>query len=158
MVTPLYMIPLMLLGLLLWTFCEYTIHRWLFHMQPPSNSPVLMLVHFILHGQHHKSPMDRMRLVFPTIPAFGFATLIFCLYSLVGPVPVAQALFSGTLLGYMGYDLTHYYIHHGTPFIAYFRNLKQYHVKHHFEQQHLGFGISSKLWDYPFGTLIRMNE
>ena len=82
--------------------------------------------------------MDRMRLVFPTVPATIFASLIFGLYSLLVPWPVAQAMFAGTLVGYMIYDLTHYYIHHGTPFTAYFRNLKRYHVKHHFEQQQLG--------------------
>ena len=42
------------MGLVLWTFCEYTIHRWLFHMCPPANVPILVLLHFILHGQHHK--------------------------------------------------------------------------------------------------------
>ncbi|XP_076448819.1 fatty acid 2-hydroxylase-like [Babylonia areolata] len=158
MVTSMFMWPLVLLGLMLWTFCEYTIHRWLFHMKPPAHIPILVLLHFILHGQHHKSPMDRMRLVFPTIPATIFATLIFGLYYLLAPVAVAQALFSGTLIGYMVYDLTHYYIHHGTPMTNYFRSLKRYHVKHHFEQQNLGFGISSKLWDYPFGTLIPNND
>ncbi|KAK7478204.1 hypothetical protein BaRGS_00030565 [Batillaria attramentaria] len=123
-------------------------------MSPPHNWPILVLLHFILHGQHHKSPMDRMRLVFPTVPASIFATAIYSAYSLISPPPVAQALFAGTLIGYMAYDLTHYYIHHGSPIPFYFASLKRYHVKHHFETQQLGFGISSKLWDYPFGTLI----
>ncbi|KAK7115010.1 fatty acid 2-hydroxylase-like [Littorina saxatilis] len=153
-VTPVAMFPLVFFGGVLWTFCEYTLHRWLFHMRPPSSVPILMSLHFILHGQHHKTPMDRKRLVFPTVPATIFATLILGLYGLFAPWPVAQAMFVGTLIGYIVYDLTHYYIHHGTPFTAYFRSLKRYHVKHHFEQQQLGFGISSKFWDYPFGTVI----
>ena len=82
--------------------------------------------------------MDRMRLVFPTVPATIFATLILGFYSLFAPWPVAQAMFAGTLVGYMAYDLTHYYIHHGTPITSYFRSLKSYHVKHHFEHQQLG--------------------
>lgn len=157
-VTAAWLLPLYLFGLLLWTFCEYTIHRWIFHMAPPENWQFLIWMHFILHGQHHKSPMDRMRLVFPTVPATIFAVAIFSLYSLVGPLPVAQAMFAGTLTGYIAYDLTHYYIHHGSPIPFYFASLKRYHVKHHFENQQLGFGISSKLWDYPFGTLIPDSE
>ncbi|KAL8613852.1 hypothetical protein ACOMHN_032842 [Nucella lapillus] len=152
-----YLPLLVLLGVVLWTFCEYSLHRWLFHMKPPSGVPLLILLHFALHGQHHKhhrAPMDRTRLVFPTLPACVLGGLIFGLYGLFCPWPVAQALFTGTVVGYMVYDLTHYYIHHGTPAMAYFADLKRYHVKHHFEHQQLGFGISSKLWDYPFGTLI----
>ncbi|KXJ24216.1 Fatty acid 2-hydroxylase [Exaiptasia diaphana] len=65
----------------------------------------------------------------------------------------AHATFSGGLLGYVFYDCIHYYLHHGSPRPGgYFHNLKKYHVQHHFEDQQKGFGISSKLWDYPFLT------
>lgn len=50
---------LFLFGVLLWTFEEYVIHRWLFHMKPPANFPSLIWVHFLLHGQHHKVWYDR---------------------------------------------------------------------------------------------------
>ncbi|XP_002739791.2 fatty acid 2-hydroxylase-like, partial [Saccoglossus kowalevskii] len=43
-----------LLGLLLWTLIEYCLHRFLFHLVPPSSSPTLMRIHFLLHGIHHK--------------------------------------------------------------------------------------------------------
>ncbi|KAF0766678.1 fatty acid 2-hydroxylase [Aphis craccivora] len=43
-----------ILGLLLWPLIEYTIHRWLFHLQPPDNSPLLITLHFGIHGLHHK--------------------------------------------------------------------------------------------------------
>lgn len=33
------------LGLLLWPLIEYTIHRWLFNMQPPDDWPTLIKVH-----------------------------------------------------------------------------------------------------------------
>lgn len=82
--------------------------------------------------------MDNMRLVFPPVPASLFAAAIFGTYLLVLPVSVAQAIFAGTILGYMAYDLIHYYIHHATPHSAYFSSLKRYHVKHHFEKQQLG--------------------
>lgn len=45
---------LFVLGMLLWSLTEYLLHRFLFHMKPPSNSYYLITLHFILHGQHHK--------------------------------------------------------------------------------------------------------
>lgn len=146
---------LFLLGVLMWTLDEYIVHRWLFHMRPPTNSKFLITAHFLLHGQHHKSPMDKKRLVFPPLPATVLGVIIYYTYRLIAPPAVTHVLFAGTIVGYLGYDLIHYYLHHGTPFLTYFQDLKTYHVKHHFKDQQRGFGISSKLWDYPFGTLIK---
>lgn len=47
-------IGLFVLGMLIWTLVEYLIHRFLFHMKPPSNSHYLIMLHFVMHGQHHK--------------------------------------------------------------------------------------------------------
>lgn len=47
-------IGLFVLGMLIWTLVEYVIHRFLFHMKPPSNSHYLIMLHFVMHGQHHK--------------------------------------------------------------------------------------------------------
>lgn len=50
-----YHLPLLyIVGFLLWTLDEYVIHRWLFHLCPPSKYPVIMILHFLFHGQHHK--------------------------------------------------------------------------------------------------------
>ncbi|XP_054935019.1 fatty acid 2-hydroxylase isoform X3 [Physeter macrocephalus] len=46
---------LFVLGLLLWSLVEYLIHRFLFHMKPPNDSYYLIMLHFVMHGQHHKS-------------------------------------------------------------------------------------------------------
>lgn len=45
---------LFVLGMLFWTLMEYLIHRFLFHMKPPSDSHYLIMLHFVMHGQHHK--------------------------------------------------------------------------------------------------------
>ena len=45
---------LFVLGLFLWSLVEYLIHRFLFHMKPPSDSAYLIMLHFAMHGQHHK--------------------------------------------------------------------------------------------------------
>ena len=68
-------------GLLLWTFVEYVIHRWLFHYHP--TSVMGKKLHFLVHGIHHDYPRDATRLVMPlliSIPlAIGFFYL-FCLF------------------------------------------------------------------------------
>lgn len=156
---PISIMPvLFIFGAILWTFLEYCVHRWLFHLCPPANSPVLIKLHFMLHGQHHKSPMDHLRLVFPPLPASLFGVVIYAGYAFLLPHAIAQCIFAGTVCGYIFYDLTHYYIHHGTPWMTYFQRLKRYHVLHHYVEQQLGFGISTTFWDYPFGTLIPMKE
>jgi dihydroceramide fatty acyl 2-hydroxylase len=63
------------------------------------------------------------------------------------------ALFGGGLLGYVIYDVTHYYLHHGQPSKDSLRHLKKYHLNHHFRIQNKGFGITSSVWDRVFGTL-----
>ncbi|XP_045192620.1 fatty acid 2-hydroxylase-like [Mercenaria mercenaria] len=154
-VSPIFLPVLFIGGFLVWTIVEYIVHRWVFHTTPPPNSKFLITVHFLLHGQHHKSPMDRTRLVFPHVPACVLATVIYFLYWTLAPTAVNHVVFAGTIFGYLCYDMTHYYLHHGNPSSSYFKDLKTYHVKHHFKAQDQGFGISSKLWDFPFGTLIR---
>ncbi|KAM4833719.1 fatty acid 2-hydroxylase [Thomomys bottae] len=155
-VVPKSMFPgLFILGILLWSFLEYIIHRFLFHMKPPSHSYYLIMLHFVLHGQHHKAPFDGSRLVFPPVPASLVIAFFYVLLRLILPEAVGGTVFAGGLLGYVIYDMIHYYLHFGSPHKgSYLYSMKAYHVKHHFEHQRSGFGISSKLWDYCFHTLM----
>eukprot|EP00043_Microstomoeca_roanoka_P020251 m.242406 g.242406 ORF g.242406 m.242406 type:complete len:342 (-) comp17135_c9_seq1:40-1065(-) len=140
-------------GLLLWSFLEYCLHRFLFHVLLWKDSPAAIEFHFILHGQHHKFPMDRGRLVFP--PAAGLMMAIpfyITFHALLPFAAAANALTAGVFVGYVCYDLTHYYLHHGRPAQSYFKTLKRHHMWHHYKDSDNGFGISSKLWDYPFST------
>ena len=54
---PLSVMTLLILlpfGVLFWTFLEYSLHRFVFHLDPPPTSRAWITFHFILHGQHHK--------------------------------------------------------------------------------------------------------
>ncbi|XP_058723626.1 dihydroceramide fatty acyl 2-hydroxylase FAH1-like [Vicia villosa] len=142
---------MVVLGILVWTLLEYTLHRFLFHIKTKTYWGNTL--HYLLHGCHHKHPMDGLRLVFP--PA-ATAILLFPFWNTVklfSTPSTAPALFGGGLLGYVIYDCTHYYLHHGQPRTEVPRNLKKYHLNHHFRIQDKGFGITSKLWDKVFGTL-----
>ncbi|KAL9688809.1 hypothetical protein QQ045_033233 [Rhodiola kirilowii] len=147
---------MLVFGLFIWTLMEYMLHRFLFHVK--TTSYWANTAHYLLHGCHHKHPMDALRLVFP--PA---ATAILCvpfwsIVRILSTPSVAPVVFAGILSGYVMYDLTHYYLHHGKPIEGYFHSLKRYHLNHHFKLQSLGFGITSKLWDIVFGTLPPKKE
>lgn len=62
------------------------------------------------------------------------------------------AVGSGTIFAYVCYDLCHYFLHHGRSSIAYLREMKTYHLNHHYQNWELGFGITTKFWDKVFGT------
>jgi len=59
---------------------------------------------------------------------------------------------AGLIIGYMHYDMTHYYLHHSIPVLSRHKMLKSAHNKHHYLDDSKGFGISNKLWDDIFGT------
>lgn len=77
-------------GVLLWQLLEYCLHRFLFHRAP--QSPRAIVLHFLLHGCHHRYPLDTERLVFPPIPATWVAAAIYgalrALLPVVRPCPV----------------------------------------------------------------------
>ena len=70
------------------------------------------------------------------------------------PHTTVCGVLAGGLTGYILYDLTHYYLHHGVPFTPHLREMKSYHLNHHYKNYHLGYGITSKFWDRIFGTLL----
>ncbi|KAI4303657.1 hypothetical protein MLD38_039259 [Melastoma candidum] len=138
------------LGLLLWTFMEYTLHRFLFHMR--TQSYWANTAHYLLHGCHHKHPMDSLRLVFPPVATAILSIPVYNLVKLISTPTTTPALFGGVLMGYVIYDCTHYYLHHGQPAKGMTQKLKKYHLNHHYRMQNKGFGITSSLWDVVFGT------
>lgn len=145
---------LFVFGFFLWSLVEYVLHRFLFHLDYylPDNRVGLTL-HFLLHGIHHYLPMDKYRLVMP--PAL-FAVLATPFWKLAHALfwwdwNVATAIYSGGIFGYICYDLTHYFLHH-QDLPLWYKELKKYHLAHHFLDYELGFGVTSKFWDKIFGT------
>ncbi|KMT03841.1 hypothetical protein BVRB_8g188450 [Beta vulgaris subsp. vulgaris] len=137
-------------GIFTWSLLEYSLHRFLFHMKTQSYWGNTF--HYLLHGCHHKHPMDALRLVFPPAATAILCVPIWTVVRLLSAPSVAPAFFGGLLLGYVMYDTTHYYLHHGQPSTGVPKNLKRYHLNHHFRVQEKGFGITSSLWDHVFGT------
>ncbi|KAL4809263.1 hypothetical protein BDV18DRAFT_150753 [Aspergillus unguis] len=145
-------------GFFLWSLIEYLMHRFLFHVDKylPDNR-VGITLHFLLHGIHHYLPMDKYRLVMPptlfvilALPFWKLAHTVFY-YNWYAAV----LAYCGGVFGYICYDLTHYFLHHrNLP--SYYKSLKKYHLQHHFADFDNGFGVTSRFWDWVFGTELEL--
>ncbi len=144
-------VGLAITGVLLWTFIEYTLHRWVFHYTGPR--PWQRRMFFVLHGVHHDFPQDRDRLVMPLGASIPLGAAFYALFRLVlGPTLVGP-LFVGFGLGYLAYDGTHFAVHHFRMGSRWGRWMKRYHMIHHHTGIAARYGVSSPLWDWVFGTL-----
>jgi 4-hydroxysphinganine ceramide fatty acyl 2-hydroxylase len=142
-------VGLFVLGMLLWTLFEYVVHRFVFHYEPKSR--LGKRLHFIIHGVHHDYPNDARRLVMPPSVSIPVAFVMYFLFAaLFGRF--APVLSAGFAFGYVCYDSMHYATHHFSAKRGVFAWLKRYHLHHHFKDDARGYGISSPLWDYVFGT------
>jgi 4-hydroxysphinganine ceramide fatty acyl 2-hydroxylase len=140
---------LFLFGVLVWTLLEYMIHRYAFHYEPKSRFGKRL--HFIVHGVHHDYPNDAKRLVMPPGVSIPLAIVFWVLFAVVFG-RFAPAISAGFGFGYVCYDSIHYAIHHFAMKRGVWFRLKQYHLRHHYHDDHIGYGVSSPLWDYVFRT------
>jgi dihydroceramide fatty acyl 2-hydroxylase len=143
-------------GYLFWTLTEYWLHRVVFHFEPDQG--IGARLHWIIHGVHHDHPNDPLRLVMPPSVSVPLGALFFGLFELVLPSGPALAVAAGFFAGYLNYDMTHYYVHHRTPKSALGRKLRELHMRHHFQDDTRGFGVSAPWWDLVFGTAARKRK
>jgi dihydroceramide fatty acyl 2-hydroxylase len=137
-------------GYAIWTLTEYLGHRFLFHAKFPGSLGAR--IHFLIHGVHHVHPSDPLRLVMPPLLSAPILLIALAVARFVfGPV-LGFPMLMGFVVGYIGYDLTHYYLHHGRPRTAIGRAAQRNHLLHHFRDHERGFGVSAPYWDHVFGT------
>lgn len=137
-------------GVLLWSFLEYVLHRFLFHYEP--SGPGGKLFWFMLHGYHHEFPDDKMRLVAPPLMFWFLGAGVGFLFFLIFGKESWGIVMAGTSVGYMAYDWIHYYTHHFHPKGGLGSWLRRYHLRHHFQDDSVRYGISNPLWDVIFRT------
>lgn len=151
-----YLVAAFVLGVVIWTLSEYTLHRFLFHFE--AKSPEMQKLFFLFHGVHHAQPQCKTRLVMPPVVSVPMALIVYGLLYLVFVVVLGAPhwmgpLFSGFTFGYLFYDLTHYATHHFPMRNGIWRWLKRYHMMHHYKTPNARYGVSSPLWDYVFRTM-----
>jgi dihydroceramide fatty acyl 2-hydroxylase len=140
-------------GYALWTLFEYWLHRVVFHFEPEDGLGARM--HWIIHGVHHDHPNDPLRLVMPPAVSVPLGAVVFGVLYLIFGARYAPALGAGFFTGYLVYDMIHYYLHHFRPRGRLGRMLRERHMRHHFQDETRGFGISAPYWDEVFGTSSR---
>lgn len=145
----LLIVALFVFGWLIWTLLEYVIHRFVFHYEPKSRAGKVL--HFVVHGVHHDYPNDASRLVMPPVVSIPLAFFFYVLFALVFG-RFCPPIMAGLVSGYIFYDSLHYATHHFAMRRGVWSWLKQYHLRHHFQDDHAGYGVSSPLWDYVFRT------
>jgi len=142
-------------GLAIWTLSEYWLHRLLFHWTPSFRGGDKL--NFIIHGVHHDHPNDKMRLVMPPAASLPLAAIFFAAFILIfGSYGYAGV--AGVLVGYLIYDYTHYYVHHFAPKSDLGKKIREHHMRHHFQDHHYGYGVSTTFWDHVFRTVPRSRK
>lgn len=129
-------------GLFLWTFVEYVMHKYAYHViKGPAERG---------HMMHHDRPYDLMgvpwyvTLVIYVGAYYGLATLV---------SPAHLAVYMAFIwLGYIGYCIIHHAIHHWKFESKLFKKLKRHHYIHH-ARDDKNIGIVTTFWDVVFGTL-----
>ncbi len=143
-------ISFVVVGILIWSFTEYMLHRFIFHFEPKSEFGHRL--HFIFHGVHHDYPSDSRRLVMPPSVSIPLAALFYFLFEMLFGNVYVSPFFVGFLTGYLFYDMTHYAIHHFNMHNKFWLAIKNHHMKHHYQNPGKGFGVSSPVWDEIMGT------
>lgn len=142
-------------GLFFWTFFEYLAHRFLFHFV--TENPKTQRFVYVLHGNHHEYPRDKERLFMPPVPSLILASIIFSL-QYVALHGYTFMFFPGFMLGYLLYGSMHYAIHAWNPPFKWMKPLWRNHHLHHYKNEHMGYGVSSTLWDRVFGTMFDLKK
>ncbi len=148
-VSPLAAIGLACAGWFAWSLFEYFVHGKLFHWEP--GWLWVQQVIFVIHGNHHVQPRDKLRSLMPPIVSIPVGAIIWSLFWLAaGDAGTWIAL--GFVGGYVVYDLTHYACHHWSMSGLLGGRLKRHHMQHHFVADHKNYGVTTIFWDQVFGT------
>jgi sterol desaturase/sphingolipid hydroxylase (fatty acid hydroxylase superfamily) len=118
-------------GVIAWTLVEYITHRFVLHAIAP-----------VQHGIHHARPREAIDKIFWQIwLSFG---VIYCI--------TEGVVLAGALVAYAWYLLVHYCAHHNPAILP--ASLLKHHLDHH-RFANRNYGVTTKLWDRVFGTMLR---
>lgn len=133
-------------GIVLWTFLEYVIHRFIGH-QKKENNPVT-----VEHHRHHREGGY-------FAPAWKKLLLAIVV---VSALTISVHLFAGWINGfafaigfsgmYLVYEAFHKILHLWAPLTLYGRWVRRHHFYHHFKNPAKNHGVTTPVWDIVFGT------
>ncbi len=143
-------IGLFFAGVLSFTWVEYMVHRYVFHMK--TYTAAREKLQYTLHGVHHEFPKDKDRLAMPPLLSITLATILLLIFRVILG-DFVFAFLPGFLVGYALYLSVHYMVHAFQPPKNFLKMLWVNHGVHHYKDGEIVFGVSSPLWDYIYGTM-----
>ena len=149
-ISPLATVAMFFLGLLTFTWIEYNVHRYVFHMKTYTRTREKL--QYIMHGVHHEFPKDKDRLAMPPLLSITIGTVLLLIFKVI----LGDFVFSflpGFMVGYALYLAIHYMVHAYQPPKNFLKALWVNHGVHHYKDGEIVFGVSSPLWDYIYGTM-----
>lgn len=141
---------LFFVGVLTFTWVEYMVHRYVFHMK--TYTDLRAKLQYTMHGVHHEFPKDKDRLAMPPLVSITIATVLLLLFKVIMG-DFVFAFLPGFIVGYASYLSVHYMVHAYPPPKNFFKALWINHGVHHYKDGEIVFGVSSPLWDYIYGTM-----
>ncbi|MBI1288888.1 MAG: hypothetical protein GC178_15075 [Flavobacteriales bacterium] len=137
-------------GVVLWTFLEYVLHRFLGHEHKGKN--FFKDEHLIHHRKVHYFA--------PAYKKIGAAAIVSVMLFITLNVILHWSHTFAFLLGLMGmyglYETTHARFHKKGPVAKPFIILRKHHFYHHFHQPKMNHGVTTRFWDRVFGTFHRV--
>ncbi len=152
MTTPLLVLAgaaLLVLGMGLWTFGEYVMHRFAMH---ELRGRGLASREHLRHHAERDSVLESWYLAWTGILVVG-AVLALAARIVLGPVGVCLGV--GWVAGYGFYDWIHWRAHRRPIAHPYERWVRRHHFHHHFGHPMANHGVTTPVWDLVFGTYER---
>ena len=154
---PLHIALIVLLGgFVFWSFAEYHMHRFFYHTE--SNAKFLSSLQHKVHGIHHQHPIDPTRLAMPPLPGLLLSGAFFLIFWLINRT-YAFVFFPGFMMAYLTYISLHYAQHRiKPPKYGHWKALWKHHHIHHYVNPYVAHGVSTRLWDFVFGTMPKKTK
>lgn len=143
-------IGLFFVGFITFTWVEYNVHRYVFHMK--TYTALRAKMQYTMHGVHHEFPKDKDRLAMPPLVSITIGTVLLLVFKVIMG-DFVFAFLPGFMVGYASYLAVHYMVHAYPPPKNFLKALWVNHSIHHYKDGEVVFGVSSPLWDYLYGTL-----
>jgi 4-hydroxysphinganine ceramide fatty acyl 2-hydroxylase len=144
---------LVALGAALFYLSEYSTHRFMFHARP-SGWEWLRAKQHRLHYDHHLEPARLDLLFLPlwyVVPNLIVTSAL--AYAVLRNAGEVSALMLGAMLALLQYEWVHFIAHQPyLPKTVAGRWMKRYHLRHHFVNEKLWYGVSNPVMDLVYGT------
>jgi sterol desaturase/sphingolipid hydroxylase (fatty acid hydroxylase superfamily) len=148
--TPLLLALGLPLGIVLWSFMEYVLHRFAFHEARGRNYGSRE------HLRHHGSEdtvLESWYLSWAGVLLVSLGLLPF-LGRLAGQPDLGWGIGIGYLVAYGFYDLVHWRAHRRPYANRYEHMVRKHHFIHHFHAPLKNHGVTTPFWDHVFGTYV----